>query len=198
VAIALDELLSVPGVTVVATERSAALGSPLWERLVSLAPWLRFEHIAAEPDEPPHTELRAERAHGAITFVGVIAGRQLPPLVETLRALATGRPEFDTPATPARLAELEQRVHILVAVSPTCPFCPRVAAQALRLACASPNVEVTVVRADTGLAPAQVSSVPSVMVDDELVATGSIGEYDLLERILRQTSVAASGRRSST
>jgi hypothetical protein len=186
VAIALDEYLSVPGSTVVATVHGAGTRSAVWDRLTGFAAWLRVEHVAAEPDAPARTELSAEHAHGRIDFVGEIEQRQLEPLVETLRALATAAPEFDTPATPRRLADLHQTISVLVVVSPTCPFCPRVAAQALRLACASPEVNVTVVRADSGLAPPAVRSVPTVLVDDQLVATGSIGEYELVERILER------------
>ena len=182
--VALEDYLGIAGRPVTALERSPAGPAPFWKRLTAVAAWLRVEHVATEPGIATVTELSGERAHGSIRLRGDIAGRQLEPLVETLRALATGRPEFDTPATPSRLSELGRDVEVLVAVSATCPFCPRVAAAALRFACASVRVWSTVVRADLGLAPDAVQSVPSVLTQGRVVATGSIGEYDLLEAIL--------------
>jgi thiol-disulfide isomerase/thioredoxin len=181
----LEQYLAVEGQPVVARERSAAGPDRFWTRLQQAARWLRVEY-GAERAGPRLTELLGSSSHGRILFVGDIQGRQLEPLVETLRALSTGQLEFDTPATPSRLSELPGPVSLTVVLSPTCPFCPRVAAQAARLACASARVGVVVQRADAVAPPLRVAAIPSVLVGREVVATGAVGEYALVDRVVQR------------
>ncbi len=190
--VSLEAYLGIPGELVVVRERSAVGPAAFWERLQRIAAWLRVEHVAVVDGQYPVTEVVGSRPHGSIRIVGAIEQRQLEPVVEVLRALATGVVEAETPATTVALRELVGDVDVSVVVSPTCPFCPRVAAAVLRFACVSPHLHATVVRADSGAAPAAVRSVPTVLVGDQIVGTGSLGEYALLEKIL-----AARTRQSS-
>ncbi len=121
-------------------------------------------------------------SHGEITFVGPIEGRLLEPFVQLLRALATGEVDYDTPATPACLAELKKNVALAVAVSSRCPYCPAVAAAALRIACGSARVDVAIARADLGLA-GDVRAVPTVIVDGIARRTGPVSEWELAQLV---------------
>jgi len=183
-AVSIDDYLDVPGKPVVVRETSPAGPAGFWQKLEQLADWLLVKHVAVDDAEYPVTVVSGSRPHGSIRFVGAIEQRQLEPVVEMLRALATGTAEVETPATTAALRELGEDMRVTVVVSPTCPFCPRVAATALRFACLTPHFHTAVVRADTGAAPVAVRSVPTVLVNDQIAATGSVGEYALLERIL--------------
>lgn len=180
--IELAEYLGVAGVRVRVVQHGGEAVAPVLPRLAALAPWLHVEH---EPDAAPlvRTTLSGSRPHGHIEFVGPIEGRQLEPLVETLRALSTGDVENDTPATAALLAALAGAVEVVVVVSPSCPYCPAVTAAALRLALLSPQVSVRVVRADSSTAPPDIRSVPTVLVDGAVTVSGPIGEYALAEKL---------------
>lgn len=180
--IELSQYLGVAGRTVRVVQHGGSGIAPALARLAAVAPWLRVEH---EPGTAPLvlTKLRGSRAHGRIEFVGPIEGRQLEPLVATLRALATGEVESDTPATAALLAGVARSVEVMVVVSPACPYCPAVTAAALRLALLAPRVDVRVVRADSSAAPPEVRAVPAVFVGGRSVAVGPIGEYALAERV---------------
>jgi hypothetical protein len=183
-AVSLEDYLGIAGDPVVVRERSVAGPAGFWGKLEQIAAWLRVEHVVVEDADYPVTEVSGSRPHGSTRFVGAIEQRQLEPVVEMLRGLATGTVEVETPATTAALRELDEDVSVSAVVSPACPFCPRVAAAVLRFACGSPHLHATVVRADTGAAPAAVRSVPTVLVGERIVATGSTEEYALLEKIL--------------
>jgi hypothetical protein len=77
-----------------------------------------------------------------------------------------------------------ENVELVVAVGRDCPFCPRVAAIALRFACGFPGIAVRVVRVDSAEAPPGVASVPAVLAGDRVVGSGSIGEYRLATAVL--------------
>jgi len=191
--IPLHEYLSVPGDPVRVVERARDDGLPLWRRLEELAPWLRVERLR-DGTHPRRTELHGSRPHGPIAFVGDLEQRLLEPLVEALRTLATGQFDWETPATAERL-RAGGPWELAVVVGPNCPFCPRVAATALRFACASPRVAVEILRSDSGLAPAQVTAIPTVLVAGKVVATGAIGEYALAEQVLERGSESWNGPR---
>ncbi len=180
--IELSDYLGVAGEAVRVVQHGGAAIAPALPRIAAVAPWLEVEH---EPDAASvvRTTLSGSRPHGDIEFVGPIEGRQLEPLVETLRALSTGQVESDTPATGSLLGSLACSVEVTVVVSPGCPYCPAVTAAALRLALLSPQVHVRVVRADSAAAPPDIRAVPTVVVDGHAVVTGPVGEYALAEKL---------------
>ena len=179
-AISVESYLGVPGSPVVVAEHTDDEGATFWDRLTAVAPWLRVERHR-DGTTPRRTQLQGSGPHGRIVFVGHLEHRLLEPLVETLRALATGQIEFDTPATPSMLRGTPP-LELVVVVGPRCPFCPQVAAAALRFACASPTIGTTILRADAG-APPEVRAVPTVLVGGRLLASGTIGEYALAARL---------------
>ena len=177
--------LDVPGDAVRLLVRGPEM--PLLCDFAAAAPWLSLEaQSPASHSSSSHSaglELRGPRPHGCIRFEGELEGRLVESLAETLRSLATGEIGWDTPATPALLADLPGVVKLRVYVGPHCPFCPSVAAAALRMACATPRIEVDIVRADQ-CQDRSITSVPTVTLDDALLSQGAIGEYELAERLL--------------
>jgi hypothetical protein len=163
-------------------------GGPLptsLERIRDAATWIRTEQV---PDERSTLQLslHGERPHGALEWYGPVEARQLEPLVEVLRALGTGQPELDTPATASLLAEFRRAAVLDVYVSARCPYCPAVTAACLRFAVVSPLVSVRVKRADLLEVPPTVRSVPTVLLGVSVLAQGSPGEYALAERLTRR------------
>lgn len=182
VVIELEQYLDVAGDRVQVVQRGGDAPAPALVRLAEIATWI---YLAYEPDVSPvpRTTLRGTRPHGRIELVGAIERRQLGPLVETLRALATGHVDSDTPATAEVLARIPRPTEVTAVVSPGCPYCPAITAAVLRFALLAPRVGVRVVRADVAGVPADVRAVPTVLVDERIVATGSMSEYALAERV---------------
>ena len=174
-----DRYLAVPGRRVELIERAPA-PCPALAEIAKRASWLKLVHVAS-----PKTKLHIEgcATHGEITFVGPVEGRLLEALVELLRALATSEVPFDTPATPQLLRSLDRRVAVSAHVTPRCPFCPAVTAAVLRLALATPRVDVVIVRADLFVSPL-VKATPSVLIDGALASVGPIHEHELAEKVM--------------
>ncbi len=153
------------------------------EHIVGEAPWLTVERVPPL-EQAPTVSLHADEPHGGLEWYGAIEGKLLAPFVEALRALGTGVPELDTPATVTAIRQLNTRCCIEVFVAKACPYCPATSAAALRLAVLSSHVAVRVRRADLERAPVLVRGVPAVLSDGRLLSEGPIGEYDLADRLV--------------
>jgi alkyl hydroperoxide reductase subunit AhpF len=176
--------LGVDGDRVVLVER-APEPSKVLARLAELAPWLTLIHVPEQ--HTPRARIEGSGKHGEVSFIGPIEGRAVEALVMLLRALATGEVPFDTPATPGLLRELSTKVGVGVHVTATCPYCPAVTQAALRLALASPYVDVVVVRADIERS-ALVHATPTVVMNGKVVSTGPVSEYDLAQKVIANAS----------
>ena len=190
------ELLGVAGDAVHVVARTAdGTGGELLESLAGMADWLTVVPARCAREPCPRLVVSGTRAHGEITFVGAVEGRQVEPLVLLLHELATGSVSWETPATPQLLGEIGRNVAVSVFVSPSCVYCPAVASTVLRFAQANARIGVAIVRADRVPPPDGVRAVPAVAADGRVVATGAIAEYELAERV---AAAAISGRRSAS
>jgi len=79
-----------------------------------------------------------------IRFYGIPSGYEFATLLEAIRMAGSGVAELQ-PATRAFLGELHEPLHLQVFVTPSCPYCPRAAVLAHRLAYASPQITADVV-----------------------------------------------------
>lgn len=159
--------------------RDATL-SPYLARLCEMAPWLTVIPARCEREPCPRITIQGGSTHGEIMFAGGLAGRLLEPFVIALRDLARGHADWDTPATPARMAELRTKRALRLAVSATCPHCPRVLGIVLRVALASPYVDVLVARADLGMTP-DITAVPDLRIDRAPHPATTLSEYALAD-----------------
>jgi len=177
----IEGFLNVAGLPVVIEESGPDSPSPLTRHLAAAAPWLE---VHATPSEDRRVlSLRGSKPHGNIRFVGELERRMIEPLVLTLRALATGQVDLDTPATPAFLQDLRRDVHLRLVVSVSCPYCPAAAAVVLRLPCVSNRVHVEVIRADLPDAP-RVHAVPTLFDGGRIVGSGPLQEMKVVEGLL--------------
>lgn len=180
----LEQLLAVEGGPVRLVEHWVGEPQSALDRLADKAHWLTLERAAASESTLEWIEPIGPSPHGRIVLRGPMQGRLLEALVVLLVELRSGRPDWDSPAAPALLRELDGERRVTVAATPSCPYCPAVVAAALRLAQASPRVHVTIARADREQLSA-VRATPALLVDDQLVATGPIAELRLVELVLR-------------
>lgn len=153
----------------------------LTRHLATAADWLHV--VAIQRPQTRQLTLRGTEPHGSIQFVGDLERRMIEPLVLTLRALATGQVDLDTPATPVFLQDLRRHVRLQMVVSVACPYCPAATAVVLRLPCVSERVGVQVIRADVAGAP-KVRAVPTLLDGDRVVSSGPMQEMNLVEALL--------------
>jgi glutaredoxin-like protein len=126
-------------------------------------------------------------AKGVVRYVGIPAGLEFGTLLEDLEAVGRGTAAL-AEGTREKLAALAKPVHIQVFVTPTCPYCPRVAGLAHRLAVASEQVTADVVEISEFpdlAARYHVQGVPKVVINDTIEFVGAQPEMMFVEAILQ-------------
>ncbi|MDR5696557.1 MAG: thioredoxin family protein [Armatimonadota bacterium] len=124
--------------------------------------------------------------HGRARYYGIPAGLEFAVLVEGLVAASRGDSGL-RPQTRQALAYLERDVHIRVFVTPTCPYCPRLARLAHAMAQESERVRADVVEAMEFPALADryaVVGVPKVVINETYGFEGARPEEVLLQHAL--------------
>lgn len=126
-------------------------------------------------------------AKGVVRYVGIPAGLEFGTLLEDLEAVGRGAAPL-AEGTRKKLAALAKPVHIQVFVTPTCPYCPRVASLAHRLAVESEHVTADVVEISEFpdlAARYHVQGVPKVVINDTVEFVGAQPETMFVEAILQ-------------
>jgi glutaredoxin-like protein len=156
---------------------------------------LRVHDRSAEPsaagtgagaDERPAI-LLGGAARGRVRFLGSPLGLEFPTLLNSIIDVGRGDTGLMA-ATKQALRALAGDVHIRVFVTPTCPFCPRAAQIAHRMAVHSPRVTADVIEAQEFPALAEryrVQGVPKVVVNEVVEFVGTPSEAGFLGHVLR-------------
>ena len=121
-----------------------------------------------------------------IRIFGAPDGYEFATLVEDVRMASRGEVDL-LPATMDVLAHLATPLHILVFVTPTCPYCPRAALLAHRMAVASDKVVAHVIDATEFPELAdqyRVRGVPRTIVNDRVHIEGAVPESAFLAQLL--------------
>lgn len=141
----------------------------------------------------PSLAVAAPGEEGRITFQGLPAGYEFATLLDAVERTSGSGDELAA-ETAGRLAELEGEVEVMVFVTPTCPYCPRAASMANRMALASPNVRSLVVEANEYPELAdryQVQGVPRTVVNRSGAFVGALPEATFVDSVLRLAEEAA-------
>lgn len=157
---------------------------------------LRVHDVSAEPeavtaagldeDQVPAVVLTGA-AKGRVRFLGIPAGLEFGTLVRSLIDVARGSTDLAA-GTKQALGGLPKDVHIRVFVTPTCPFCPRVALIAHQMAVEGGRVTADVVEAGEFPELADryhVHGVPKVVVNETIEFLGAQPEARFLDHVLR-------------
>ncbi len=138
-------------------------------------------------DKIPAILIFADGADTGMRFYGVPAGYEFTALVEAV--MDAGRGEAELPEVVAkRLPEVDQPVHLQVAVSPTCPYCPMAVRAAHKFALANEHIRADMVEMSEFPYLAVkygVQGVPQTIINEEHSVTGAVPEHELLEEILK-------------
>lgn len=128
-----------------------------------------------------------------IRYVGAPAGEEARTLALAILMASTGRTILSEQGK-ARLAGLTQPRNVKIFVSPTCPYCPQQAALAIAAAIEKPgfvSAEIIEILENKEIARSfNVSSVPQVFIDDQLVGLGLQPEEVFIEELLTAAPAA--------
>lgn len=126
-------------------------------------------------------------ARGVVRYLGIPAGLEFGTLLEDLAAVSRGTSTLGNESR-TKLATLTKSVHVQVFVTPTCPYCPKVASLAHQAAVESANVIADVVEISEfpDLAVQyHVRGVPKVVMNDTVELVGAQPEAAFVDAMLR-------------
>jgi glutaredoxin-like protein len=133
------------------------------------------------------------KARGQVRYFGIPAGYEFSSLVEDLIDVAAGTTDLSA-ATRETLAALQTDLHIQVFVTPTCPYCPRAARLAHKLAVESAHVTADVVEVSEFPELSQrynIYGVPKTVVNEDLAAMeGAIPESRFMRDVMSALEAA--------
>jgi glutaredoxin-like protein len=163
----------------------------LLAEVAALSPRLALRvHPEAAPlaveDERPAIVL-AGAARGRIRFLGSPVGFKSKTLFGAILDVGRGDTALEE-HTKRMLRTLARDVRLRVFVTPTCPFCPRAAEIAIRMAVQSARVAADVIAAQEfpGLVSRyRVQGVPKVVANDRVEFLGAPSESSFLAHVLR-------------
>ena len=118
-------------------------------------------------------------------FFGSPAGYEFGTLIEDIRMASTGATELAKETVEA-LARLTRPLHLQVFVTPTCPYCPKAALLAHKLAMAGDSVTADAIDATEFPELAnryQVYGVPRTVINDTVHIEGAVPEAVLMARL---------------
>lgn len=126
-------------------------------------------------------------ARGVVRYVGIPAGLEFGTLLEDLGAVSRGTSALKQESR-TKLASLTKPVHVQVFVTPTCPYCPKVASLAHQAAGESGNVTADVIEISEFpdlAAQYHVHGVPKVVMNDAVELIGAQSEAAFVEAMLK-------------
>lgn len=143
---------------------------------------------------PTLTLLGSHGQGSGVRFAGLPGGYEFSSLIEDITDLSAGRTSLSE-ATRAQVQAIDRDLHIMVFVTPTCPYCPRAVRLAHQLAMENPHITAEAVDAShfTDVTRRfRVMGVPKTVVNDGAVQfEGAMPEPQFLRQILNATAKTA-------
>lgn len=176
----------------------------LLEEVVTISPKLHLTVKDFVRDEQEAKSLGIERipafilqgqTSGTVRFFGVPAGYEFATLIEDLIDVSKGKTDLSEKTRQA-LSAIDQDLHVQVFVTPTCPYCPRAARLAHKLAIENKHVTADVVEVSEFIDLAQryhVQGVPKTVVNDSVEFVGALPEPRFAQEVLKALPPKAMG-----
>jgi glutaredoxin-like protein len=127
----------------------------------------------------------SDGTHSRVRLYGTPSGYEFTTLLTAIVDAGTGQSGLEQ-ATEDFLERLGTDLHVRVFVTPTCPYCPKAAVLALRMAARSPRVRAEVVEANEFPELSMrfgVQGVPRTVVNDTMYAEGALPESALVKAL---------------
>src|SRR5215469_4758440 len=122
---------------------------------------------------------------GMVRYFGIPAGYEFSTLIEDLIDVSKGTTNLSDKTREA-LTTVDQDLHIQVFVTPTCPYCPRAARLAHKLAIENEHVTADVVEVSEFIDMAQryqVQGVPKTVVNERIEMVGAVPESRFMQQL---------------
>ena len=136
-------------------------------------------------DKIPATCVQSKKDIG-IRFYGIPAGYEFASLLETILMISSGDSGLSDDVKK-QLAQVQKPVHIQVFATPTCPYCPKAALTAIKLAMENETVTADIVEIGEFPHLAQkygVMGVPKVVINEKHSFEGALPEALFIEHIV--------------
>lgn len=122
-----------------------------------------------------------------LRWLGAPLGHEVQTFMQALAIIGHRRPGLSEPAAK-ELAKLTEKRRVKVFVSPSCPYCPQAAVDAIRLAVARPelvSLEIIDIQANPELADRyHAHSVPRTFADEQPIAMGALSQELLVASLV--------------
>ena len=125
-------------------------------------------------------------ARGVVRYLGIPAGLEFGTLLEDLAAVSRGTTTLKQESR-TKLASLTKPVHVQVFVTPTCPYCPKVASLAHQAAVENAHVTADVIEISEFpdlAAQYHVRGVPKIVMNDTVELVGAQPEAEFVDAML--------------
>ena len=174
----------------------------LLEEVTSLSEKLHLETKDVVRDKPEADSLGVTRipafvlqgrAKGSVRYFGIPAGYEFSTLIEDIIDVSRGKTNLSD-TTREALATVKQNLHIQVFVTPTCPYCPRAARLAHKLAIENEHITADVVEVSEFIDMAQryrVQGVPKTVVNDRIEMVGAVPETRFMQQVFQALDSAS-------
>lgn len=138
-------------------------------------------------DRAPGIAVLADGKDTRIRFLGAPAGYDFMALVDSILAVSGASDMALSEDSLALVADVATPINIQVFVTPTCVYCPRAVALAVRMAAANPNITATTVQATEFFDLARqfrVTGVPKTVVNGDIEILGAQPEPVFVRTVL--------------
>ncbi|MEM3738516.1 MAG: thioredoxin family protein, partial [Thermoplasmata archaeon] len=127
-----------------------------------------------------------EAGNRKAVFFGVPAGYEFTTLIEDIIEISDEKPQLYE-KTREMLKQVDKDVHIMVFVTPTCPYCPAAVRVAHKFAFENPKIRAEMIEASEFPELAEkygVFSVPKVVINNDVEFEGALPEEQFAEHVL--------------
>ena len=130
-------------------------------------------------------------ARGVVRYLGIPAGLEFGTLLEDLAAVSGGITRLGNESR-TKLGTLSKPVHVQVFVTPTCPYCPKVASLAHQAAVETAQITADVIEISEFPDLAErydVLGVPKVVMNDAVELVGAQPEAAFMDAVLEAAAL---------
>lgn len=137
-------------------------------------------------DKVPAIIFKGEKVYN-MRFFGIPSGYEFGTFIDDIIDISKGSSRL-SPPTKSKLKEINEKVHIQVFVTPTCPYCPRAVRLAHQFAMENDNIIGDMIEAMEFPELANkygVMSVPHIVINEKFEFIGAYPEPQFLQQVLR-------------
>jgi glutaredoxin-like protein len=122
-----------------------------------------------------------------IRYFGIPSGYEFSSLIEDIIMVSSGDSGLSE-KIKQKLSEINEKVHIMVFITPTCPYCPRAVRTAHKFAFENQNITADMIEAIEFPELADnyfVQAVPKIVINDKVSFEGAVPEEFFLNHVLK-------------